>query len=329
VSSDRGFGKLATATIGAVYFLILVGGLVRASGAGMGCPDWPRCFGSWVPPTSEAQLPANYQEIYAEHGYGETRFNAVKTWTEYVNRLIGVGIGFLVFATLVSSRRFWASRRAVVWWSLAAFLLVGFEGWLGSVVVASNLTPWVVTLHMVVALFVVAALLAALAEAEQSDLEREPVPDDLWIVRLLGVALLLSLVQIALGTQVREGVDRLMVQAPEARATWMGSIGAVALVHRSFSLAVLAANGLLVWRLRAPASQGGRLRRYGTWLMATLVVEVAAGAGLFYFGVPAFLQPVHLLMASIACGLQLMMAIVVLRGRRVALDLASASSAAA
>ena len=63
----------------------------------MGCPDWPTCFGQWVPPTSESDLPRNYQEIYADLGYAETRFNVVKTWTEYVNRLIGVGIGLLIF----------------------------------------------------------------------------------------------------------------------------------------------------------------------------------------------------------------------------------------
>ena len=65
----------------------------------MGCPDWPTCFGQWVPPTSETQLPSNYQEIYADLGYADTRFNVVKTWTEYLNRLIGVGIGLLIFLT--------------------------------------------------------------------------------------------------------------------------------------------------------------------------------------------------------------------------------------
>ncbi|MCC6697489.1 MAG: COX15/CtaA family protein, partial [Candidatus Hydrogenedentes bacterium] len=101
--SPVAFRRIGTTTIAAVFFLILVGGIVRASGAGMGCPDWPKCFDRWVPPTDESQLPPDYQEIYKDRGYADTTFNAVKTWTEYINRLVGVTIGFLIFLTLLSS----------------------------------------------------------------------------------------------------------------------------------------------------------------------------------------------------------------------------------
>ena len=89
------FSSLATLTLAAVYFLILVGASVRASGAGMGCPTG-RPVSQWVPPTHESQLPADYQQTYAELGYADTRFNVVKTWTEYLNRLLGVSIGVLI-----------------------------------------------------------------------------------------------------------------------------------------------------------------------------------------------------------------------------------------
>ena len=123
-------------TLGAVYILILVGGVVRSTGSGMGCPDWPKCFGRWVPPTDVNELPADYKEIFAEHRVKknqrfarylaaigmestatgilndpsvrrEADFNPVKTWIEYLNRLVGVIIGILIFAVFVASLKFW------------------------------------------------------------------------------------------------------------------------------------------------------------------------------------------------------------------------------
>ena len=228
------FRRFAIATIAAVYFLIFVGGLVRASGSGMGCPDWPKCFGRWVPPTSESQLPADYQERWAEHGYGAARFNVWRTWTEYGNRMIGVVIGFLIFATLLLSLRFRREDPALVWWCAAALVLVGFNGWLGSVVVSTNLEPWIITAHMLAALAVVAALLLALEREARHDLAALDVAATRATAWLFGAALALSLLQLVMGTQVREEVDHLVNAAvvhdrgatgPASSARWCWCTG--------------------------------------------------------------------------------------------------------
>lgn len=107
----RRFAALALATVAIIYALILVGGIVRATGSGMGCPDWPTCFGRWIPPTSETQLPPDYQQIYADRGYADTTFNVQKTWIEYLNRLLGVFTGFAIPDTTGIAGRAGSGRR--------------------------------------------------------------------------------------------------------------------------------------------------------------------------------------------------------------------------
>ena len=292
-------------TIAAVFFLIFVGGVVRASGAGMGCPDWPKCFGRWIPPTDVSQLPSDYQEVYAHRGYADTEFNAFKTWTEYVNRLIGASIGLLIFVTLVLSFAYWPTDRVVVAASLASFVLVGFNGWLGSVVVATNLVPVIITLHMVAALLVVGTLIYAVARSRRADGVTEVVQASTAIPWLIGVSLALSFVQLVLGTQVREQVDEIAKALGEAqRASWANEFGKAFLAHRSLSILIFVANAALAARIIRSTSPGSALRNSAFALMGIIVAEILAGVLLYYAGMPAALQPLHLLLSALLFGAQ-------------------------
>ena len=300
------FRRLAWITIAAVYFLILVGASVRASGAGMGCPDWPTCFGQWIPPTSEAQLPDNYQEIYAELGYADTRFNVVKTWTEYSNRLTGVTIGFLILLTAIYS---WYCREhdsSIFKASVAAFIMVGFQGWLGAQVVGSNLQPGMITLHMLVALALVGALLFAVAQARRGIMAAQPVTAldprfQTWLYIVIG----LTIVQVAMGTQVREMTDFISrAQGEELRSSWIEAMPWFFYVHRSFSAVVLFSNLWLGWMLISSLGWQHTLSKLTVSMIAVIVVAVSSGATLGHLGMPAFVQPGHLLAASLLFGLQ-------------------------
>jgi cytochrome c oxidase assembly protein subunit 15 len=312
LAHGRGFRRLAWITVGAVYFLILVGGIVRASGSGMGCPDWPRCFGRWIPPTSEAQLPDDYREIYAHRGYGEQPFNVLRTWTEYVNRLIGAAIGLLIFGVLVASFSYWRRDRRMIWWSLAAFVLVAVQGWLGSVVVASNLAPWMVTVHMLLALVIVGMLIYVLARSHEAPTIDLQLASRSMLGWTIVAALALSVLQVILGTQVREQIDQVALGSLE-RGAWVGELGGLVLVHRTLSLLLVA---VIIWlwieirRASHPANRRNGLRRLADALVVIVGVEIVAGAVLFYFALPAALQPVHLLFGSLLVGLELAAAVV-------------------
>ena len=300
------YRRMAIITLAAVYFLILVGASVRASGAGMGCPDWPTCFGQWIPPTHESQLPSNYQEIYADLGYADTRFNVTKTCAEYANRLVGVTIGFLIFLTAIFSIPLRRINKSIFLASVAAFFMVGFQGWLGAKVVSSNLQPGMITIHMLMALAIVGTLLFALAEARRRVMVKQPIIGidsrfEPWLYIVLGMTVL----QVAMGTQVREMTDLIREAQGEAlRSTWIEAMPWFFFVHRSFSALVLIAN---LWLARLLINSLGWqhvLTRLTFAMILVIFLAVLSGATLGHLGMPAFIQPTHLLAASLLFGLQ-------------------------
>jgi heme a synthase len=320
----KSFARLCFVTLVAVYFLIAVGGIVRATGSGMGCPDWPKCFGNWVPPTSVDQLPPNYKESYSALrekknvkfakylqaiGMNDTAdkilndqsilveadFNAVKTWIEYLNRLVGVVIGLLIVGLFYQSLKFRKSIPVIFWLSLATLLTVIIQGWFGSIVVSTNLTTWTITIHMFVALLIVGLLVYLLYISKGAEAAYHPAKG---VKPLLLVCMALLLTQVYLGTQVREAIDRL-VSLP--RNNWISNLGMEFIIHRSFSWVILLVHGALVWQLMKTTGAKTLIRAVILLILGSFLTGVAMA----YFSVPAFLQPVHLLLATVTFGVQL------------------------
>ena len=311
------FRRLGMLTICAVYFVILVGGIVRASGAGMGCPDWPTCFGQWIPPTSESQLPTNYQEIYAERGYKNTQFNPIKTWTEYGNRLVGVSIGLCILLTAWASRIYLNADKAIFYLSLSVLFITGFQGWLGSAVVASNLKPFMITLHMLLALFIVALLIYAIARSQRDYLRKidshRLTPRVYTVIK---VAMGFTLLQIAMGTQVREAVDFIAHDHKYIdREYWRDSFPIIFYVHRSFSSIILFTNLWIAWKIYQAVDKNNVLLHSAYVLVGTIITAIVVGVILDRLGIPPVAQPIHLLMANIIFGVQFFIYICLLYSR--------------
>lgn len=304
-TSERRFRSLVFLTIIIIYLLILAGGIVRGTGSGMGCPDWPRCFGQWVPPTDASQLPSNYQEIYGAKLKGEVEFNAVKTWIEYINRLLGVLSGLFVFATLVASFSYLRKDKPVCWGSVAAFLLIGANGWLGSRVVATELAQYMITLHLLLAILVVFSLLFVYVRASASSWPVNLAANQqMPLRRLLLLAMGLSLGQILLGTQVRDALDEVVKRLGyEQRTEWIDGLDWRFSIHRSFSLVVLAFHLAVIYQF-SRIRLNGLLVSIAWGLIGLVVAEILTGAIMGYFAVPAAAQPIHLLLAIVLIGLQ-------------------------
>ena len=302
---EQRFRSLAFLTVIIIYLLILAGGIVRGTGSGMGCPDWPKCFGRWIPPTKVSQLPVNYQAIYGAKLKGEVKFNAVKTWIEYVNRLLGVLSGFFVLGTFLASLSYIRKDNAIFLGSLLAFLLVGANGWLGSRVVATELAQYIITLHLLLAILVVFALLFVTVRSNAPYLQVQSIPAKTRTVRwLLLIVMVMTLVQIILGTQVREALDAIVKQLGyDQRENWISNLDGSFYIHRSFSLIVLAFHLAVIYQLRK-FSTISWLSGLSTALIALVIIEIGTGVIMAYFSVPAVAQPIHLLLAIVMIGLQ-------------------------
>ena len=332
IKKIRRFRRWGIATVIATIFLIWVGGWVRSTGSGMGCPDWPKCFDVWIPPTSEAQLPPNYLEHYVEMrkkknarvaktlarmGFTELAtkiendpsvmehepFNTYKTWTEYINRVIGVLVGFLILLTVFFAFPTRHIDKRLFWLSLAGFVGVAFEGWLGSLVVSTNLMPSFITVHMVLAMLILVVLIAAVViaytrEGRVSDLLYVKPMSKVWLgIGVSGVIL----TQIILGTQVRESVDLISKTMGESqRGAWIDNLASIYRVHRLFYYVVAAAVMYWIWQLRSEkVFKVPSVRLFSMSLLGILICEIAIGISMHRFGIPPVLQPLHLLFGTL------------------------------
>jgi cytochrome c oxidase assembly protein subunit 15 len=296
--------RTALVTIILLYLVFLAGSVVRATGSGMGCPDWPKCFGQYIPPTDISQLPPNYKEVFKVEGKTIADFSAVHTWTEYINRMVGVLSGLSMLLLTVFSVSLWKKDRRILLLLIFALLLLGFVGWMGKVVVATNLKPLMITVHMGSALATIAVTVFVLFRTRNlAGLGRQQVIPTGVSLLLIG-AFLLTLLQIVFGAQVREHIDLINeATANTKRDTWVSLLGTEFNVHVIAAWAVLLLNGLLFFRLRK-IQLDPLYRRLAFFMLLVVVVEYAAGVVLYRAGMPAFVQPVHLLLATILFGLQ-------------------------
>ncbi|PIB26933.1 COX15/CtaA family protein [Maribacter sp. 4G9] len=323
------FRKLAKLTLILVYLVIVAGAVVRMTGSGMGCPDWPKCFGYYIPPTEASELEwqpeRSYEKsqviikdetlrvaardftsansfneenwnLYTKHDYAI--FNPWHTWIEYINRLLGALAGLATLVLAFSSITYWKKQKRVTILSWLVVFGMGFQAWLGATVVYSVLEPVKITLHMLMALLIVAMLLYIIFRVNNED--KRIIFDKTTLV-LACFALILTIVQIILGTQVRQFVDhQIEMVGDNAKGFWLEDPTLVFYVHRSFSIIVILVNAFLAYRIFS--MNLGHMKI--VWILFLLVVEAFSGMAMYYLDFPFASQPLHLVVASILFGVQ-------------------------
>tara|TARA_R110001592_G_scaffold155700_1_gene385696 strand:- start:5561 stop:6595 length:1035 start_codon:yes stop_codon:yes gene_type:complete len=339
---DIKFRKIAKASLFLVYLVIIAGAVVRMTGSGMGCPDWPKCFGYYIPPTNEDELKwqpdrlfekgqviikdeslqisketfttkaafnSDNWELYTKHDYAI--FNPWHTWIEYINRLFGALAGLATLLLALTSIKFWKKKKRIpilAW--LVVFGMV-FQAWLGATVVYSVLEPAKITVHMLMALVIVAMLLYIIYLANA---ENKLIRFDSLTLNLSILAIGLTLVQIIIGTQVRQFIDeQIDVYGYDAKSSWLKDPLLLFYIHRSFSILVILVNAFLAFRITK--LNLGHIKIY--WVLFILLVVVLTGIAMNYLNFPFASQPLHLVLASILFGVQFYIVLDALKPRKI------------
>lgn len=324
------FYRLALATLLLVFCVILAGGIVRTTGSGMGCPDWPKCFGRYIPPTDISQLPPDYKTAFAVQGKQIADFDAFKTWVEYINRLLGALLGVAILIQVAESRKIWKYDKWLPILSVLLLIVTGFVGWLGSVVVATDLEPVKITIHMMTSVVIIFLATVVVFRAgrvnEQQRKEQNNSPQLVLgqkrLQFLIAAALLLTLSQIVMGTQVREQIDMIAKMLEGRwREQWIEQLSMVFVAHRSASWLFVLLNGAIIWYIArmvnvSEDSLSLTLRRLSMGLMTLIVGEIVLGISMAYFAIPKFAQPLHLLFAMGIFCLQSLLLLTTMHGKQ-------------
>ena len=293
------FRRLAVVTAVFAYLQIALGGVVRVSGSGLGCPDWPLCNGRPYPP-------ANLHSI-----------------VEYSHRAVGSVTGVLIIATVVAAWIVFRKRRPrVAWLATASLIGVVGEGILGGVVVAQELSPWLVLVHLGLAMMILGFLVATAIAAMPAS---NGVADSKFRRIAMAAAAATYLMLLTGSTVVASEADDSCNSWPlcgNGFAFDFAGVNAFTMLHRGSVLVI----GLLILHVLSTA-----LRRWGKIdgmaliagaTIAIFGVQVAVGAGSAIAG-GAFFDGFHVALATLVWAGVLTTALLTLRRADVAGELSS------
>tara|TARA_A100001011_G_scaffold47917_1_gene45371 strand:- start:349 stop:1272 length:924 start_codon:yes stop_codon:yes gene_type:complete len=267
------------------YLLIFVGGLVRVSGSGLGCPDWPKCFGRWIPPTSIEQIPSHIDP---------TVFNIVLAWIEYGNRMLGIIVGLSITLMTVIALVYFRKNSKILYSSLVSLFLVGANGGLGAIVVSSVLNPFIVSLHMILALFLVSVLSYATIESYKL------INFDSFTSILLSKKVSISLItlwifiviEILLGTGIRTNIELIAIDNPLfSKGELLDSLNSYKYLHSILGFSLLFLSFYLCYLFKDDFL--GLSKQLVYFIFGMIMFQIFLGEMMIFFELPQLTRLFH------------------------------------
>ncbi len=300
---------LTLLTLFLTFDLVLFGAFTRLTDSGLGCPDWPGCYGSASPLGAREQIGA------AQAALPSGPVTPAKAWIEMTHRYLATGVGVLITVLALASWALARRGRAALspWWATLTLVWVCLQGLFGALTVTMKLYPAIVTLHLLGGMGLL-ALLAGMGAALQRAPLALPAPLRAGCIALA----VLVVLQIALGGWVSTNYAVLACSDfPKCQGSWwpamdfehgfailrelgagkdggflpFAALTAIHYMHRLGAYVVLAALALLAWQLHASGDPA--LRRWAWRLAAVALWQVASGVGNVVLGWPLWAAVAH------------------------------------
>ncbi|MFM2197402.1 MAG: hypothetical protein RLZZ505_834 [Verrucomicrobiota bacterium] len=317
--SHKTYTKLANAALISVLTLIFVGAIVRVTGAGMGCPDWPTCWGMLIPPTHVDEVDFNkldigkFQQKAKRMGRDpstisreslKAEFNPRHVWTEFTNRLFSLPVGFFSLATFIVSFHFRKSRPHIFWLSFSALLLVLANAWMGARVVYSGIAPGVLSTHLALAMALICVLTYCVWAGAEHPLKVTTTGKPGPIRKIILALLIMVVIEGILGTQIREMTDQLAKAHTDApRETWIYELehSMIYFIHRSFSWVLLITAVVAFIMAKKHQHEGATPSQKG--VMAIMFAQMILGVVMAQIHIYSWVQVLHVGLAAILLSL--------------------------
>lgn len=307
-SAARRLRALTVLTLFLTFDLVLFGAFTRLTDSGLGCPDWPGCYGSASPIGAQAHISAAQTAMPTgpvTHG---------KAWVEMVHRYLATGVGVLILSLMVMT---WSQHlrqnvsRLSPWWPTLTLFWVCLQGAFGALTVTMKLFPVIVSLHLMLGIGLLALLIAQAVRYEgwQTHVTTAGLRKGLWLA--MGVLW----VQIALGGWVSTNYAVLACpDFPTCNGQWvpefqtqgfalwrelghtaggeilpMAALSTIHFVHRSAAWVVLVVLLAVGWRLRLVTG----MQRAGQLLLALAALQLLTGVSNVVFDWPLLAAVLH------------------------------------
>ena len=267
------------------YLLIFVGGLVRVSGSGMGCPDWPRCFGRWIPPTNVEQIPSYIDP---------TAFNIVLAWIEYGNRSLGVLVGFSIIILNIIAIYYFRKEAKLFISAILSLILVLVNGALGAIVVSSVLNPFLVSLHMILALMLVSVLSYACIESYKLiHVEKfKNLEGNKTLSNSLILFWILIFVEILLGTGIRTNLELVSIENPLlSKGELLNALDSYKYFHSFLGFTLLFLSIYIYAKLKNNSLY--IVKFLGIFILGMIIVQIFLGEMMVFFELPQLTRLFH------------------------------------